>query len=335
MGGQSALLARTMHALGVPYRSSSRLMHVIARFHEGKLLIDLRRLGHVVALARSGSYVRAAEVLGLTQSALSRSIQAAETDYGVLLFDRGRNSVALTTAGRALVEEGELLLRDARALDDTIRRISHGGAGDVKVGLGPLMASASLPSVMPDLIRDHPAIRVKVFIGAGSELLTQLASDEIEFAIFSRGAASIGEEYEAEAICDIQPVLLARAGHPLAGRRVTEPEVQGFPMIGGKPRMVGELSTFSYTPHFACDNFEILRGLTHVSDALWISSSALAVEEMDQGRMVAIDCPGLLPLCFEVVKVTRRRRSQSPAAELVAGQLAAALVRATVARRSG
>ncbi|WP_340267933.1 LysR family transcriptional regulator [Sphingobium mellinum] len=303
-------------------------MYIIARFHEYNSLIDLRRLRHVVTLARSGSYVRAAEVLALTQSALSRSIQAAEADYGVRLFDRGRSGVALTAAGRALVEEGEHLLRDARALDDTMRRIGVGAAGDVKLGLGPLIASASLPFVLPALIRNHPAIRIQVIIDAGSELLPQLASDEIEFAICSRAASPMGEEHEAEPICDLQPALLARAGHPLAGRRVTEPEVRTFPMIGGKPRKQGELLPFSYAPHLACDNAEILRELTQESDALWMSSPVLAVEEIEEGRIVAIDCPELLPACYEVVKVTRRRRTQSPAAELVAGQLAAALIRA-------
>ncbi|WP_340318180.1 LysR family transcriptional regulator [Rhizorhabdus argentea] len=291
-------------------------------------MIDLRRLRHVVTLARSGSYVRAAELLALTQSALSRSIQAAEADYGVRLFDRGPSGVAPTAAGRALVEEGEHLLRDARALDDTMRRIGVGAAGDVTLGLGPLIASASLPFVMPAFISKYPAIRIQVIIDAASELLPKLASDEIEFAICSRGASPIGEEHEAELICDLQPALLARAGHPLAGRRVTEPEVRTFPMIGGKPRKLGELSAFSYAPHFACDNAEILRELTQASDALWMSSTALAVEEINEGRMVAIDCPELLPAGYEVVKVTRRRRTQSPAAELVAEQLAAALVRA-------
>lgn len=290
--------------------------------------MDLRRLRHVVTLAQSGSYVRAADMLGLTQSALSRSIQVAEADYGVRLFDRGRSGVVATAAGRALIAKGEYLLRDARALDDSMRRIGVGAAGEVMLGLGPLIASASLPIILPGLIRDYPAIRVQVVIDAGSELLPKLASDEIEFAICSRGASLIGEELEAEPICDFQPALLARAGHPLAGRPVTESDVRTFPMIGGKPRKQGELSTFHYLPHFACDNVEILRQLTQGSDVLWVSSPALAVDEMGDGRIVAIDCPGLFPISFELVKVTRRRRTQSPAAELVAGQLAAALVRA-------
>lgn len=304
-------------------------MHSIARVHEYNSLIDLRRLRHVVMLARCGSYVRAAEALALTQSALSRSIQAAEADYGVRLFDRGGSGVAPTAAGRALVEEGEQLLRDARALDDKMRRIGQGAAGEVTLGLGPLVASVSLPFAMPGLLRDHPAIRTQVIVDRASELLPQLANDEIEFAICSRGASPIGEEHEAEPICDLQPALLVRAGHPLAGRRVTEPDVRTFPVIGGTPRKQGELSPFNYVPHLACDNSEILRELTQDSDALWMSSPALAVDEIREGRMVEIDCPELFPASYEVVKITRRRRTQSPAAELVAGRLAAALIRAT------
>jgi DNA-binding transcriptional LysR family regulator len=301
-------------------------MHSIPLFDEYNALIDLRRLRHVVTLAQSGSYVRAADALALTQSALSRSIQAAEADYGVRLFDRGRSGAALTAAGRALVEEGKRLLRDARALDDTMRRIGEGAAGEVRLGLGPLIASASLPIVLPALLHGHPEIRIHVIVDAASGLLPQVASDDIEFAICSREASPIGEEHEVETICDLQLALLARAGHPLAGRRVSEPEVRTFPMMGGKANEPGEMRIINYAPDLVCDNYEILRNLTLTSDALWTSSPAVAVEEIKEGRIVEIDCPELTPPYYEVIKVTRRRRTQSPAAELIAGRLAAALV---------
>jgi len=294
-------------------------------FYEDSALIDLRRLRHVVTLARSGNYVRAAEELALTQPALSRSIQAAEAEYGVRLFDRGRSGATLTAAGRALVAEGEHLLRDARALDDVMRRIGKGTAGEVALGLGPLIASASLPMVLPALLRGYPGIRLHIVVNGASELLRQLARDEIEFAICARQASLIGEEFTVDPLCNLPLALLARGHHPLSGRCVSLREVQNFPLIGGTFTDRPGGHSMAYAPNLACDNYEILRGLTLESDALWMSSPMLAQKELANGQMVAIDCPDLVGPTYEVVMVTRFRRSQSPAALLVAEQLAGAL----------
>jgi DNA-binding transcriptional LysR family regulator len=300
-------------------------MHSISLFHEERALIDLRRLRHIVTLARCGSYVRAAEELALTQPALSRSIQAAEADYGVRLFDRGRSGVTPTGAGRAIVADGERLLRDARALDEAMRRIGKGAAGEVAVGLGPLIASATLPLALPALLRDHPAVRMHIVVNGAPELLRQLAQDRIEFAICARDASLISEEFTVEASCDLPLALLARAQHPLSGRRVSAQEATGFQLIGGSTANRRGDNVMGYAPDLACDNYEILRGLTLVTDALWVSSPMLAQDELANGQMVVIDCPDLVRASYEAVMVTRRRRTQSPAALLVANQLTGAL----------
>lgn len=302
-------------------------MHSICTFNEDDALIDLRRLRHIVTLARSGSYARAAEALALTQPALSRSIQSAEAEYGVRLFDRGRSGATPTAAGRALVTEGNRLLRDARALDDAMRRIGEGAAGEVALGIGPLIASASLPAVLPGLLRDHPAIRLHIVVNGAPELLRQLARDDIDFAICARDASLISKEHEVEVLCSLPLALLGRGRHPLAGRRVSAQEAQGFPLIGGSTNNGDDGNSHGYAPDIACDNYEILRELTLASDALWMSSPAVAHEELTNGRMVTIDCPDLVSATYEVVMATRRRRTQSPAAALVAEQFVAALSR--------
>lgn len=288
-------------------------------------MINLKRLRHVVVLAQCGSYVRAADALALTQPALSRSIQAAEADYGVQLFDRGRGGATPTAAGRALLVEAERLLRDARALDETMRRIGLGAAGNVALGLGPLVTSATLPTVLPGLLRDHPAIKLHIVVDGAAELLRQIARDEIEFAICAHEAAPLGTEHEALSICQLPLALLARAGHPLAGRRVSEEEARRFPMVGGSRSERTAARVAGYAPDIACDNYEILRGLTLSSDVLWMSSPAVAQPELTDHHLVAIDCPDLTRASYDVVLVHRRRRTLSPAAALVAERLSEAL----------
>src|ERR1035441_1602802 len=77
-------------------------------------LLDLKRLSHIVALADAGNFVRAAEKVNLSQPALTRSIQAAEVEFGVRLFNRG-SEITPTPAGEFVLEKARQLVLDARS----------------------------------------------------------------------------------------------------------------------------------------------------------------------------------------------------------------------------
>ena len=98
--------------------------------------MTLVQLRHLLALADSGSFSRAAEAVHLTQPALSRSIQTLEDELGQPLFDRlGRHS-ELTPFGRAMAVRARQVLDDADALRDHGRRLARGEAAELRLGLG-------------------------------------------------------------------------------------------------------------------------------------------------------------------------------------------------------
>ena len=76
--------------------------------------MDIRRLKHLVALADERNFGRAAQQCHLTQSAFSRSIMAAEEEFGLLLFNRGTVEATCTDAGAFVVEKARKLLFGAR-----------------------------------------------------------------------------------------------------------------------------------------------------------------------------------------------------------------------------
>ena len=78
--------------------------------------MNLRRLNHVVALADTLHFARAAEAAHLSQPAFSRSIQAIEADLGIRLFDRDIGDVRATSAGEFVIERARKLLFEARCL---------------------------------------------------------------------------------------------------------------------------------------------------------------------------------------------------------------------------
>src|SRR4051812_36687446 len=99
--------------------------------------LTLRQVQHFVMLVRWKNYARAAEELQLTQSALTRSIQALEERYAVKLFDRGRAGVQLTSAGKEVLTDAEALLHQAGALSQRLAAQEDGTRGKVAIGVGP------------------------------------------------------------------------------------------------------------------------------------------------------------------------------------------------------
>ncbi|MFM7704243.1 MAG: LysR family transcriptional regulator, partial [Rubrivivax sp.] len=98
--------------------------------------MTLVQLRHLIALAETGSFSRAAERVHLTQSALSRSIQSLEEELGVALVDRVGRRAELTPVGRETLEEARRLVLDAQDLQERAVAVSRGRLGTLRLGMG-------------------------------------------------------------------------------------------------------------------------------------------------------------------------------------------------------
>ena len=104
---------------------------------------DLRKLQNAVVLAETGSFVRASDQLHLTQSALTRSVQALEAELGLRLFDRTKQGVRPTPDGEEVLARARLLLLQARTLQREVALIRHAELGAVAFGVKAILESPS------------------------------------------------------------------------------------------------------------------------------------------------------------------------------------------------
>src|SRR3546814_10661511 len=100
--------------------------------------MELRHLVHAKSLADEGSFRVAAAKLGLTQPALTKSIQALEAEVGVRLFVRSRKGIATTAAGAALLRRAPGLIDGMADLQAELLEIRGGRLGKVRAGRGTL-----------------------------------------------------------------------------------------------------------------------------------------------------------------------------------------------------
>lgn len=144
--------------------------------------MSLRALRTLHAIARHGSFARAGEVVGLTQSAVSLQIRALEKEFGAQLFDRSRRLPRLTPAGQIVLEKSAEVL----ALYDQIPSAlsdEQSLAGRLKLGVIHTALSGVVPDALAALNRSHPRVRVQVTAGMSVGLALQVAAGELDAAV--------------------------------------------------------------------------------------------------------------------------------------------------------
>jgi DNA-binding transcriptional LysR family regulator len=276
-------------------------------------VIQLRSLTHLVMLARRLNFARAADELGLSQSALSRSIQALEAQLGLRLFDRGRAGVALTPQGRLAVERATVLLADAEDLERQLVLSASAAAGRVRFGMAPMPARALLPALVSERLRLAPEVTNEVVVRDADALWSLLVAGDIEFFVTNEGVAFESPTPRVETLGHFPISFFVRAGHPLLlgdcpGARfpVVRASWTGLPLPASiRDRMLG-------APNIV-EDFGTLAVVTMTSDAIWFSSTYAVREEVASGRLCEL--PGLgygAPREVGVVMYSLERRSLSP-----------------------
>ncbi|MEO1238887.1 MAG: LysR substrate-binding domain-containing protein [Pseudomonadota bacterium] len=192
--------------------------------------LRLRQLRCFVTVARMKSFVAAADSLGLTQPAVSRSVRELEQTLGHDLFDRSTRGAELTRRGREFldaVESGLLQIwQGTKAVVEDI-----GAHEAVRIGALPNVCSQFLPRIVAEFKSHLPSVRVVISPGTNMGLLGGLRRGETDFVI---GRLSSSEDMRGlvfEALYDEPIVFVVRPTHPLAGQTPSLQDVLEYPLL--------------------------------------------------------------------------------------------------------
>lgn len=190
-------------------------------------LFDLRAFLAVYDLA---SFHKAAELLNLSQPALSRRIQGLEDRLGTPLLERSTRHVVPTTAGRKLEPIARRMLEELDSSLLTISGIGERQSGQITISSIPTAVIHFLPRVIQQFNRRFPRIRIRIRDCPPDEALECVARGEVEFGINMIGATETDVKFTH--LLDDPYVLACRRDHPLAGKkRVTWQDLAGHPLI--------------------------------------------------------------------------------------------------------
>lgn len=179
--------------------------------------MELRDIEYFAVVAEHGNVRRAAEALGLSPPALSKSLRRLEQSMQARLVDRTPKGVALTPVGSALLAQ----VRRLRVILGDIKReandLSQGRVGRLRVGVGATTVE-QLPAAYVDLLKESPRLTGQIVVGDNDVLVPALREGELDL-IFNVIPESPYEGCVQEHLFDDDFVVCASAEHPLAKRK--------------------------------------------------------------------------------------------------------------------
>jgi len=192
--------------------------------------LDRRHLSHLSAVARHQSVTQAAQELGITQPALSRSIQEIERILGLRCFDRLAHGVIPTSACRVLLERASSLLGGFAELEREAQQLAGSFTGSLTVGLGPAIAAGSAVLEVALLIARHPKLEVRIVVEPPVELLKRLQNFELDFFVGDQSPVQDARgSFVLESI-DYVGRLFCRDAHPILRAKTPLREVTRYPI---------------------------------------------------------------------------------------------------------
>ncbi|MDJ1131204.1 LysR family transcriptional regulator [Streptomyces iconiensis] len=147
------------------------------------MVLDLNKLGHLVAVAEEGSLTRAAARMHLSQQALSTSIRVLEREVGVPLLERGSTGVTVLPAGRALVEDARVLNGVARSAVHRARHIGRGEAEPLRIGYTPAVTGEEVVSLLTPVTDARPGTVPDVHQRYPDELTEALLAGDLDLGL--------------------------------------------------------------------------------------------------------------------------------------------------------
>lgn len=300
--------------------------------------LDLRHLIALKAIADEGSFGRAAERLGYTQSAISQQIATLERIVGLRLIERpgGPRPVSLTEAGRILLRHAEAIEARLLAAKADMAALEAGDAGRLRVGTFQSVGARIIPALLRRFGANHPGVEVVLRESQDEdELLAMVERGELDLTFWTLPV--IGGPYETVELLRDPYVLVVPADSPLAKleRPPTLKEITLHPLVGfNQCRAMAhvdlQLTAAGRTPTyvFRSDNNGTVQGL--VGAGVGISISPRLTVDEDDPSIEVIDLRGRLePRVIGLV--WHADRHFSPAAQAfvetaiaVCGELAAA-----------
>ncbi|WP_421595162.1 LysR substrate-binding domain-containing protein [Rahnella sp. PD4] len=282
---------------------------------------SLRQLRVFVAVSRYGSFSRAGEAIGLSQSAVSHSMKELEAEMGVRLLDRTTREVVLTDAGLRLANRVEPLLDELHAMLLDTRSFGTQHNGRVRIASSQTISAQLMPQCISSGERQYPEISILLRDQAQQLVLHSVRNAEVDFGIVIDPGEST--DLDCEPILHEPFLLMCREDHPLAALAEIEWQaLNGQKLVlqdyasGSRILIDGALKAQKVDTMIAQEIGHPATLFPMVEAGIGISVIPALALPMPQGSRLVVK--NLVPEINRVLMLVKRKnRSLSPAAQAI------------------
>ncbi len=184
------------------------------------MYIELRHLRTIRAIHQAGGLARAAEMMNMTQSALSHQVAGLEDQVGMELFVRRSKPMTLSSAGIRLLRTADRILPEISALEEEFQSLRTGKTGRLHIAIQCHACFDWLFAVLEMFRHAWPEVDVDIRAGLAFDSFPALLREEVDLVISSNPEPLAGITFNP--LFDYQPTFVASAQNPLAAKPMIE-----------------------------------------------------------------------------------------------------------------
>ncbi|OMQ41561.1 pca operon transcription factor PcaQ [Ensifer sp. 1H6] len=260
--------------------------------------VKFRHLQTFVEVARQKSVMKAAELLHVSQPAVTKTIRELEEVLGVAVFEREGRGIKITRYGEVFLRHAGAALTALRQGLDSVSQERSGDGVPVRIGALPTVSTRIMPKAMSLFLKEDTGARIKIVTGENAVLLEQLRVGDLDLVVGRLAAPEKMTGLSFEHLYSEQVVFAVRAGHPLLSgaqsafahlgdypvlmptrASIIRPFVEHFLIANGIPGLPNQIETVS-------DAFG--RAFVRASDAIWIISAGVVASDIEDGTLAVL-----------------------------------------------
>ncbi|HEX6003317.1 MAG TPA: LysR family transcriptional regulator [Burkholderiales bacterium] len=189
-----------------------------------------RRLQVFYTVAKQLSFTKAAEQLFMTQPAVTFQVKQLEEHFSTRLFERSHGRIALTPAGRLVMEYAERILGISEELDQRVAELTGAVSGRLLLGASTTVAEFILPQILGEFKARYPQVQAHMSVANSETIENRVGEHALDIGIIESPAHL--PSVESEAVCEDELVLICAPGHRLAAAGSVKPqEILGEPFV--------------------------------------------------------------------------------------------------------
>jgi LysR family transcriptional regulator, transcriptional activator of the cysJI operon len=283
--------------------------------------IDLLRT--FLAVHKYKSITVAAEQLYKTQTGVSAQIALLEEKAKIKLLDRSRRPYQLTEAGHYFLDFAEMMVNRTDGLDSTLKELTNGNAGEIKIGASTSIATYVLPPIVISILKEHPNLNFTVMTQPPRVIAEAVRQCELDFAVVLTHEAPQGlkaKVLRVERLC-----FITSSSHSLRQPKLVAPkDIRHIPfvmglknseyarMINGMLRAVGVHET---SVVFRINSFEAMKEFVRSGMGVTIVPEFAVKHEIEAHVFSEVKIKNAKPT-FKIMLIERPRVHSSPSVKL-------------------